>query len=206
MTFLFFFSSRQKDIKKHSCPRSPCISLMYHAMYFTDFFFKTLLSPPVFWECLNPSCWASGNCWKWWAAQTSRISTVSRRRHKIIHRRAFHLWNQVFSKAMTANIHLLISHGDLYLRWNIFIKLNISDFMFEKKVGTRGYWSCLGSPDRGKHWKMQSRCEEDTLKVRSQGLHAEYPHQHYHTVLLGSGPTFALWSNCAAGGLLEIGL
>ena len=53
---------------------------------------------------------------------------------------------------------------------------------------------------------MQSRCEEDTLKVRSQGLHAEYPHQHYHTVLLGSGPTFALWSNCAAGGLLEIGL
>ena len=53
---------------------------------------------------------------------------------------------------------------------------------------------------------MQSRCAKDTLKVRSQGLHAEYPHQHSHTVLLGSGPTFALWSNCAAGGLLEIGL
>ena len=162
---------------------------MNHAMHFTDFF-KTLLSRPVFWECLNPSCWASGNCWKWWAAQTSRISTVSRRRpgdwnfllkYETIHRRVFHLWNQVFSKAMTANIHLLISHGDLYLRWNIFIKLNISDFMFEKKVGTRGYWSCLGSPDRGKHWKMQFRCEEDTLKVCSQGLHAEYSHQHSHS-------------------------
>ena len=30
---------------------------------------------------------------------------------------AFNLWRQVFPKVMTANCHLLIVHGSLYLRW-----------------------------------------------------------------------------------------
>ena len=32
-------------------------------------------------------------------------------------RRAFDLWTNVFKKPMTANVHLLISHGALYLKW-----------------------------------------------------------------------------------------
>ena len=32
-------------------------------------------------------------------------------------RRAFDLWTEVFEKPMTANVHLLVSHGTLYLRW-----------------------------------------------------------------------------------------
>ena len=30
---------------------------------------------------------------------------------------AFVLWRQVFDKPMSANLHLLIAHGSLYLRW-----------------------------------------------------------------------------------------
>ena len=30
---------------------------------------------------------------------------------------AFYLWRQVFSKTMTANLHMLLVHGSLYLRW-----------------------------------------------------------------------------------------
>ena len=32
------------------------------------------------------------------------------------YRRAFDLWTEVFTKTMTANLHLLIAHGDLYQR------------------------------------------------------------------------------------------
>ena len=32
-------------------------------------------------------------------------------------RKCFDLWREVFSKPMTANVHLLIAHGHLYLRW-----------------------------------------------------------------------------------------
>ena len=32
-------------------------------------------------------------------------------------RRAFDLWTSTFKKNMTANVHLLISHGALYLKW-----------------------------------------------------------------------------------------
>ena len=30
---------------------------------------------------------------------------------------AFYLWRQVFTKTMSANTHMLIAHGSLYLRW-----------------------------------------------------------------------------------------
>ena len=30
---------------------------------------------------------------------------------------AFSLWRQVFSKVMSANVHTLLAHGSLYLRW-----------------------------------------------------------------------------------------
>ena len=33
---------------------------------------------------------------------------------------AFDLWTEVFEKNMTANVHLLIAHADLYLRWSNF--------------------------------------------------------------------------------------
>ena len=32
-------------------------------------------------------------------------------------RRCFDLWTEVFTKTMPANVHLLIAHGHLYLRW-----------------------------------------------------------------------------------------
>ena len=30
---------------------------------------------------------------------------------------AFYLWCQVFTKVMTANMHMLLAHGSLYMRW-----------------------------------------------------------------------------------------
>ena len=40
--------------------------------------------------------------------------------HKLLQveaRRSFDLWTSVFTNCMTANIHLLIAHGHLYLEW-----------------------------------------------------------------------------------------
>ena len=39
-------------------------------------------------------------------------------------RKSFDLWREIFSKNMTANVHLLIAHGDLYLRW-VWVKLSV---------------------------------------------------------------------------------
>ena len=30
---------------------------------------------------------------------------------------AFYLWRQAFTKVMTANVHMLLAHGSLYMRW-----------------------------------------------------------------------------------------
>ena len=49
------------------------------------------------------------------AVNSSKFQDVKQFEEKA--RQAFYLWCQVFDKPMSANLHLLIAHSSLYLRW-----------------------------------------------------------------------------------------
>ena len=80
-------------------------------------------------------------------------------------RGSFDLWREIFSKNMTANVHLLIAHGDLYLRW---VGSNIQCYEVIKTKQSRWSQEDIGVPLSILTEGIIEKCNQDVKQTCSK--------------------------------------